>query len=85
MCGPLSSGASEYGGLMDLHPALRPLERRVVQLADQGLATSEIADRFRRSPEMITRIIGMATLPGRATAGLPSREVLRPLDRKSVV
>jgi DNA-binding CsgD family transcriptional regulator len=66
---------------MDLHPALRPLERRVVQLADQGLATSEIADRFRRSPEMITRIIGMAALPGRATAGLASREVLRPLER----
>jgi DNA-binding CsgD family transcriptional regulator len=67
---------------MTLHPALRPLERRVVQLVDDGIATTEIADRFRRSPEMITRIIGMAALPGRATAAMASVEVLRPLERR---
>lgn len=67
---------------MSLHPALRPLERRVVQLVDDGIGTAEIARRFRRSPEMITRIIGMAALPGRATAALARREVLRPLERR---
>lgn len=74
--------ASEYGGQVNLHPALRPLERRVVQLVDDGIATTEIAQRFRRSPEMITRIIGMAALPDRATAGLTRREGLRPLERR---
>ena len=67
---------------MNLHPALRPLERRVVQLADDGIATTEIADRFRRSPEMISRIIGMAALPGREAAVPTSGEVLRPLERR---
>jgi DNA-binding CsgD family transcriptional regulator len=67
---------------MNLQPALRPLERRVVELAGHGVPTTEIADRFRRSPEMITRIIDMAALPGRATTTLESREVLRPLERR---
>jgi len=67
---------------MNLRPTLRPLERRVVQLAGDGMATTEIADRFRRSPEMITRIISMTALPGRSTTGLASREPLRPLERR---
>ena len=67
---------------MNLHPVLRPLERRVVELADRGVPTGEIANRFRRSPEMITRIISMAALPGRATAAVANREVLRPLERR---
>ena len=54
----------------DVGPVLRPLERRVVQLADDGMATTEIADRFRRSPEMIARIIRMTALPGRLTTAL---------------
>ena len=69
-------------GQVNLHPALRPLERRVVQLVDDGVATTEIADRFRRSPEMITRIVGMAALPGRTTVAPASGEVLRPLERR---
>jgi DNA-binding CsgD family transcriptional regulator len=72
----------QYGGLVNVPPSLRPLERRVVRLVDDGMATTEIADRFRRSPEMITRIISMAALPGRATAARASREVLRPLERR---
>ena len=74
--------AAEYGGSMNVGPALRPLERRVVQLADDGMATTEIAVRFRRSPEMIARIIRMTALPGRSTTALASRERLRPLERR---
>ena len=71
-----------YGGLVNARPTLRPLERRVVQLVDDGMATTEIADRFRRSPEMITRIISLTALPGRSTSDLESHEPLRPLERR---
>jgi DNA-binding CsgD family transcriptional regulator len=68
---------------MNLNQALRPLERRVVQLVEDGIGTTEIARRFRRSPEMIERIVGLATLPGRAAASAISQsEVLRPLERR---
>ena len=67
---------------MNLNQALRPLERRVVQLVDAGIATTEIARRFRRSPEMIDRIIGMTALPGRATRAVTHGAGLRPLERR---
>lgn len=65
-----------------MNQALRPLERRVVQLVEDGVGPTEIARRFRRSPEMIDRIIGMAALPGRAAGAGARGEVLRPLERR---
>jgi len=67
---------------MEKHQGLRPLERRVVQLVDDGIATSEIARRFRRSPAMIDRIIGMVALPDRASGAAARQEVLRPVERR---
>ena len=67
---------------MDSTHCLRPLERRVVQLVEDGVASAEIGRRFRRSPEMIDRIIGMAALPGRASRPASHREELRPLERR---
>lgn len=67
---------------MYLNQALRPLERRVVRLVEDGVGTTEIARRFRRSPEMINRIIGMAALPGRVTGAVARDEVLRPVERR---
>ena len=67
---------------MDLNQALRPLERRVVQLVEDGVGPTEIARRFRRSPEMIDRIIGMASLPGRTAGAVGRTGVLRPLERR---
>ncbi len=66
---------------MNVKEALRPLERRVVQLVEDGIDATEIARRFRRSPEMIERIVRMAELPGR-TAVAASGEALRALERR---
>ena len=64
---------------------LRPIERRVVRLADGGVDNVEIARRFRRSPEFIGRVIEMAGLPGRGGHSTrPDRasdHALRPVER----
>jgi hypothetical protein len=64
---------------------LRPIERRVVQLADGGVDNAEIARRFRRSPEFIGRVIEMAGLPGRGVHAARHDAVedhpLRPVER----
>jgi DNA-binding CsgD family transcriptional regulator len=61
---------------------LRPVERLVLRLVDEGVGDVEIARRFRRSPEMIRRITVMARLP--RTAGLRTvpDDGLRPLERR---
>jgi hypothetical protein len=67
------------------HPGLRPIERRVVQLADGGVGTTEIARRFQRSPEFIGRVIEMAAFPGRADHDrrrpTGADHTLRPVER----
>ncbi len=68
----------------DRHDAgLRPIERRVLRLMDDGVAEDEIARRFRRSPEFIGRVADMAGFPGRHARPGPdlTREPLRPLER----
>jgi hypothetical protein len=60
---------------------LRPLERRLLRLADQGVGEAELARRFGRSPEHIGRVLHLARLPGR-TGPPPRREPLRPIERR---
>jgi DNA-binding CsgD family transcriptional regulator len=62
------------------HDALRPIERRVLRLSEQGTDHREIARRFRRSPDYIARVIGFARLPGRRRRR--GHEVLRPVERR---
>jgi hypothetical protein len=69
------------------NPALRPLERRVLRLVDEGVATSEIARRFRRSPEFVDRVVDYAGLPRTATPAPPAGSAaestpLRPVERR---
>jgi DNA-binding CsgD family transcriptional regulator len=60
---------------------LRPLERRILHLLEEGLDEAEIADRFRRSPDWVLRVASMARMP--RTQAVPLREeVLRPLERR---
>ena len=63
-------------------PALRPVERLVLRLVDEGVGDVEIARRFRRSPEMIRRITAMARLPRTAGARVVPDGGLRPLERR---
>ena len=65
-----------------MHPdrSLRPVERRVLQLAESGVDDAEIARRFRRSPEWVARVRVLAQQP-RSGAHLRG-DVLRPLERR---
>jgi DNA-binding CsgD family transcriptional regulator len=66
---------------MTQQPLLRPVERRVVHLLEQGLDETEIAARFRRSPDWVLRVASLARMP--RSQPLPLRqEVLRPLERR---
>lgn len=42
---------------------LRPIERRVLAMRDDGLPASEIADRIRRSPDHVVRMIEWTEIP----------------------
>ena len=61
--------------------SLRPVERRVLRLSEAGLGDGEIARRFRRSPEWVTRVRWLASVP-RGGGGPAQGDVLRPLERR---
>ena len=67
---------------MTSRPSLRPVERLVLRLVEEGVGDVEIARRFRRSPEMIRRITAMARLPRTAGARVVPDDGLRPLERR---
>jgi hypothetical protein len=61
---------------------LRPLERAVRRLADEGMSSSEIAWRFRRSPGHIDRVLRFSRLPRTGTPPLAAGSShLRPIER----
>ncbi len=60
---------------------LRPLERRVLRLVDEGLDEAEIARRFHRSPEWVARVRALSTIP-RPPGNHLRGDVLRPLERR---
>lgn len=60
---------------------LRPVERRVRHLVSAGIADDEIAQRFRRSPEWVRRVITWSEVPRQAAFEAPVSE-LRPLERR---
>ena len=64
------------------HAAPRALERRILRLVDEGVANHEIARRFRRSPEMIPRLIVLAGLARSERAASAGVEALRPVERR---
>ena len=60
--------------------SLRPMERRVLRLTDEGVDEAEIARRFHRTPEFVGRMVGYTHLP--RTATVADGSVLRPLERR---
>jgi DNA-binding CsgD family transcriptional regulator len=60
---------------------LRPVERRIRRLVEEDVPLSEIAARFRRSPDLVRRIVEWSELPGRETPAA-STEQLRPVERR---
>jgi hypothetical protein len=58
---------------------LRPLERRVLAMRDEGVPVDEIARRLRRSPGHVERIIRYTELP---RSGPPARRLHRALERR---
>lgn len=60
--------------------SLRPVERRVLRLAESGLDDTEIARRFRHSPEWVARVRTLAEHPRNGTH--LRGDVLRPLERR---
>jgi len=58
-----------------------PMERRMVRLANEGVATEEIAQRFRRSPGFVERVLVLARVP-RQGDGRRAGGGLRPVERR---
>jgi DNA-binding CsgD family transcriptional regulator len=59
---------------------LRPIERRVTRLAEDGVVPDEIGRRFNRSGEYIERVLEFANLPGRRARH--AHNGLRPIERR---
>ncbi len=59
---------------------LRPVERRVLRLAGDGVDNAEIARRFRHSEEWVARVRALARHPRNGVH--PRGDVLRPLERR---
>ena len=59
---------------------LRPVERRMVQLAQDGMVPAEIGRRFHRSPEFVKRVLQMAEVPRNHSS--VTGDVLRPVERR---
>jgi DNA-binding CsgD family transcriptional regulator len=61
---------------------LRPIERRVLALREEGVETEEIARRFNRGTDHIERIIAWTEIP--RTRGPRKHEGMRPLERRVI-
>lgn len=59
---------------------LRPIERRVLRLLEQGVDLAEVGRRFGRSSDHISRVVRLARLPGRDS--IPAGGGLRPIERR---
>ena len=58
---------------------LRPVERRVLMMRDEGVTLEEIARRIRRSPALVARIIDWTEIP---RSGIPVKRTPRAIERR---
>ena len=63
--------------------SLRPIERRVLALKDEGVPDKEIAHRFRRGQRFIQQVEELAAMDGRDANRRRRRDgSLRPVERR---
>lgn len=48
--------------------SLRPLERRILTMREEGVSIDEIADRIRKSPDFVERVIDWTKIPRSGTS-----------------
>lgn len=65
--------------MQDQH--LRPIERRLLRLSDEGIDANELGRRFVRSPQHIERVLDLARLPSRS-GPRPRGDILTPIERR---
>lgn len=65
---------------MDHQAGLRPIERRMLKLANAGTDDLEIAWRFRRTPKSVRQVLACSQLPRQA--GPTEHSGLRPIERR---
>jgi DNA-binding CsgD family transcriptional regulator len=58
---------------------LRPIERRVLDMRNDGMSAGEIADRIKRTPGYVERLLEWTTIP---RTGRNRERDLRPLERR---
>lgn len=58
---------------------LRPIERRVLDMHDDGVVIDEIAARINRSPEFVERLLGWTEIPRNGDA---TERNLTPVERR---
>lgn len=63
----------------DMNTHLRPIERRILAMRSEGLALEEIAERIRRSPEHVGRIVEWTRVP---RSGPAVRRSPRPMEAR---
>ena len=66
---------------MNDNERMRPIERRMVKLAEAGTDDVEIAWRFRRTPKNVRQVMACAQMP-HWDQNAPSRGGLRPIERR---
>lgn len=59
--------------------SLRPMERRILTMREEGVPIDEIADRMRKSPEFVERVITWTEIPRSGTERDPG---LTPLESR---
>jgi hypothetical protein len=66
---------------MDNDGTLRPIERRMLKLAEAGAGDVEITWRFRRTPKNVRQVIACTQVP-RRDGRPPSPDGMRPIERR---
>lgn len=59
--------------------SLRPMERRILAMKDEGTPIPDIANRIRKSPEFVERVIDWTRIP---RSGNQRESVLSPLESR---